>query len=359
MKLNDAGFPIDPFYFTERGSYSWFDQNYFLFYVSCYSFNYVSSTAKCSYLLQVNMINDIQQQLRHFFPGQNFPEQEIEEGLEKGEIFTDKMKILPFLQTALFDEKVLEVELDGKPRIYFSRMQDDLPGHAEDLEDAEDEQEIEILSDEDEYSPGDYLTKLNHIVTLPLEPGLGNLHLRYSRFVVLRMFTNTYAVEMGTTFEDLTKVGELPVLKLTFPKLAKISRNTREFRAKVPEVMDFTVLIKMGKALKTITTTPLDISVKGMSFSMTQDEQKLFLPDSVHSLQLYLNDELVAGLDGTVKKLSKVRKKGSIEYICEVEFDLITPTLAAVIETTVASVQRAHLKDLAEKSDASGIKLIA
>jgi hypothetical protein len=42
-----------------------------------------------------------------------------------------------------------------------------------------------------------------------------------------------------------------------------------------------------------------------------------------------------------------------------VEFDLITPTLAAVIETTVASVQRAHLKDLAEKSDASGIKLIA
>ncbi|MGB3223435.1 MAG: hypothetical protein WBB23_11600, partial [Desulforhopalus sp.] len=295
--------------------------------------------------------------LRHFFPGQNFPEQEIEEGLEKGEIFTDKQKILPFLQTALFDEKVLEVELDGKPRIYFSRILDDLPDHAEDIEDEEDE--IETLSDEDEYSPGDYLTKLNHIVTLPLEPGLGNLHLRYSRFIVLRMFTNTYAVEMGTTFEDLTNVGEIPVLKLSFPELAKISRNTREFRAKVPEVMDFTVLIKMGKKLPTLTTTPLDISVKGMSFSMTQDEQKLFLPDAVHSLQLHLNDELVAGIDGTVKKLSKVRKKDGIEYICEVEFDLITPTLAAVIETTVASVQRAHLKDIAEKSDASGIKLIA
>jgi hypothetical protein len=298
------------------------------------------------------MINDIQQQLRHFFPGQNFPEQEVEEGLEKGEIFTEKLKILPFLQTALFDEKVLEVELDGKPRVYFSRLQDDLPDHTED-------EEEEILSDEDEYSPGDYLTKMSHIVTLPLEPGLGNLHLRYSRFIVLRMFTNTYAVEMGTTFEDLTRVGDLPVLRLSFPTLAKISRNAREFRAKVPEVMDFTVLIKMGKKLKTITTAPLDISIKGMSFSMSQDEQKLFLPDAIHSLQLYLNDELVAGLDGTVKKLSKVRKKGGIEYICEVEFDLITPILAAVIETTVASVQRAHLKDLAEKSDVSGVKLIA
>jgi hypothetical protein len=304
-------------------------------------------------LLQVKMINDIQQQLRHFFPGQNFPEQEVEEGLEKGEIFTEKLKILPFLQTALFDEKVLEVELDGKPRIYFSRLQDDLPDHTED------EEENEILSDEDEYSPGDYLTKMSHIVTLPLEPGLGNLHLRYSRFIVLRMFTNTYAIEMGTTFEDLTRVGDLPVLRLSFPTLAKISRNAREFRAKVPEVMDFTVLIKMGKKLKTITTAPLDISIKGMSFSMSQDEQKLFLPDAIHSLQLYLNDELVAGLDGTVKKLSKVRKKGGIEYICEVEFDLITPILAAVIETTVASVQRAHLKDLAEKSDVSGVKLIA
>jgi hypothetical protein len=298
------------------------------------------------------MINDIQQQLRNFFPGQNFSEQEIEEGLEKGEIFTDKLKILPFLQTGLFDEKVLEVELDGKPRVYFSRLQDDLPDHTED------EEEVAISSDKDEYSLGDYLTKLNHIVTLPLEPGLGNLNLRYSRFIVLRMFTNTYAVEMGTTFEDLTKVGELPVLKLSFPKLAKISRNAREFRAKVPEVMDFTVLIKMGKKLPTINTTPLDISIKGMSFSMTQDEQKLFLPDAVHSLQLHLNDQLVAGLDGTVKKLSKIRKKDGIEYICEVEFDLITPTVAAVIETTVASVQRAHLKDLAEKSDVSGIKLI-
>ncbi len=62
---------------------------------------------------------------------------------------------------------------------------------------------------------------MSHIVTLPLEPGLGNLHLRYSRDIILRMFTNTYAVEMATTFEDLTKVEDIPVLRLAFPEPGK------------------------------------------------------------------------------------------------------------------------------------------
>ncbi len=299
------------------------------------------------------MSNDVKQQLHLFFPGQTFPDEDIEDGLERGEILTERAKILPFLQTALFDEKVLEVELDGRPRIYFSRLKDDLPDIPEDEVDGD------TISDEPEYSQGDYLKTMSYLVTLPLEPGLGSMHLRYSRFIVLRMFTNTYAVELGSTYEEITKVGELPVLRLSFPTLARIVRNAREFRAKVPEIMDFIVVIYVDENFPALTTTPIDISIKGMSFSVTQDEQKLFLMDAVHSLKLYINDELVTCLDGTVKHLSKVRKKGGIEYVCGVEFDLVTPTLAAVVETTVASVQRTHIKDLAEKSDSSGIDLIA
>ena len=216
-----------------------------------------------------------------------------------------------------------------------------------------------IIPEPPEYSQGDYLKTMSHIVTLPLEPGLGSLQLRYSRFIVLRMFTNTYAVELCTSFETITKVDDLPVLRLSFPKLARIVRNAREFRAKVPDVMDFIVNIEMDENLPSITTTPLDISLKGMSISVTQDDQKMFHLEAVHPIKLYLNDELVVVLDGKVKHLSKVRKKGGIEYVCGIEFDLITPILAAVVETTVATVQRAHLKDLAEKSDASGINLIA
>jgi hypothetical protein len=297
------------------------------------------------------MIDDIKRQLHHFFPGQTFPISDIEAGLEKGEILTEMEKILPFMQTALFDEKVLEVELDGMPRVYFSRLKDDFSNSTED-------EDFELLA-EDDHIKGHYLTAMSHIVTLPLEPGLGNLHLRHSRHIVLRMFTNTFAVELATTFMDLAKVGDLPVLKLSFPTLARIVRNAREFRAKVPDSLAFNAAIEVKEELARLNTTPIDISIKGMAFSISKNEQKIFILGAPHSLKLYMNDELLAMLNGTVKHLSKVRKKGGIEYVCGVEFDLETRTLATAIESIVASVQRAHLKDLAEKSDASGIDLIA
>ncbi|MGB3211171.1 MAG: hypothetical protein WBB19_10740 [Desulforhopalus sp.] len=302
------------------------------------------------------MINNIKQQLHSFFPGEVFQDEDVEEGLADGDIFVEKRTILPFLQTALLDEKVLEVELDGKPRVYFSRLKDDRPEQADGEMDYEADS---ALYEEDDYNEGDYLTAMSHIVTLPLEPGLGNLYLRHSRFIVIRMFTNAYAVELATTFDQLAKVGDLPVLRLSFPTLARIVRNAREFRAKVPENLDFIVNIQVDKTIGELDTTPVDISIKGMAFSVSKDEQKMFPMSSVHTFKLIVNDELVALLKGSVKHLSKVRKKGGIEYVCGIEFDLETPILAAVVEATVASVQRAHLKDLAEKSDASGIDLIA
>ncbi|NOR24433.1 MAG: hypothetical protein GQ542_08570 [Desulforhopalus sp.] len=298
------------------------------------------------------MIDDIKRTLQNFFPGQTFPVSDLEIALKKGDILTEKEKILPFLQTALFDEKVLEVELDGMPRVYFSRLKDDFSDFIEDEEDF-------ALLDEHDYTQGEYLKEMSHIVTLPLEPGLGNLHLRHSRSIALRIFTNTFAVELATTFEDLTKVGDLPVLRLAFPILARIVHNAREFRAKVPDSLNFVLNIEIAEDLPKLDTTPIDISIKGMAFTVSKNEQKMFIPGAAHSLKLYVNDELLTLLKGTVRHLSKVRKKGGIEYVCGVQFDLETRTLAAVVESIVASVQRAHLKDLAEKSDASGIDLIA
>jgi len=296
------------------------------------------------------MIDDIEKQLHLFFPGQSFTTPAIEAGVKKGHILIEKGKILPFLQTALFDDKVLEVELDGKGLVYFSRLKDDYSDFIEDEEDP---------ASTDEYNQGDYLTALSHIVTLPLEPGLGSLHLRHSLFIVLRMFTRDFAVEMATTFEELSKVGDLPVLRLSFPSMARIIHNGRQFRAKVPESLDFVVSIELAEDLPELETTAIDISIKGMAFSVSKDEQKMFCPGAKHALKLFINDELLVLISGTVKHLSRVRKRTGIEYICGMEFDLTTQTLAAVVESIVASVQRAHLKDLAEKSDTCGINLIA
>ena len=75
--------------------------------------------------------------------------------------------------------------------------------------------------------------------------------------------------------------------------------------------------------------------------------------------KLYLEDELLICLDGTVRHLSKIRKQNGIEHICGVKFALSSRTSNAVVESVVARVQRAHLKELAEKSKATGIDLIA
>lgn len=299
------------------------------------------------------MNDEIIRKLQHFFPGEQFSEKSVADDLANGVILSGNEPILPYLQTALLDEKVLEVQLDGMPMVYFSRLKDDVPAPAEV------EVEGEIVLVQPETAEGEYLTTMSHIITLPLEPGLGNLHLRYSHAIILRMFTNTVAVEIATTFEDLATVQEIPVLRLAYPSLARIVRNAREYRAKVPDSLIFTVSIALDDEAPELETRPVNISIRGLSFSVNKKEQKLFKINSMYSMKLFVDDELLIRISGTVKHLARIRKRLGIEHICGIEFDFRNKTQSAVIESIVALVQRAHLKELAEKSDATGIRLIS
>ncbi len=299
------------------------------------------------------MIDDIISKLHLFFPGQLFSAKTVEEDLASGVLLTDKESILPYLQTALLDEKVLEVQLDGMPMVYFSRLKDGIPVPLE--ADMDDNTYLTQYKTEE----GEYIATMNNIVALPLEPGLGNLHLRYSSRIIIRMFTSTFAVEMATTFEELAKVQNIPVLCLTFPELARIIHNAREFRATVPESLNFVSSLAIDDEEPEINTRPVNISIRGLSFSVKKKEQKLFKVNTLYSLKLFVEDELLIRIDGTVRYLARIRKRSGIEYICGIEFDFQTKTQTAVIESIVAMVQRAHLKELAGKSDATGINLIA
>jgi len=298
------------------------------------------------------MNDDIQRKLQHFIPGELLSAKTLESALANGDILTGKEPILPYLQTALLDEKVLEVQLDGMPMVYFSRLKDDIPRPSGVDGDGE------TVVTQPESEEGEYLAAMSHLVTLPLEPGLGNLQLRYSRGIILRMFTNTFAVEMATTFEDLAKVDDIPVLRLAFPELARIVRNAREFRAKVPDTLNFALSLQSDDESPEVDTRPVNISIRGLSFAVNKKAQKLFKINTLYSLKLFVEDELLIRIDGTVKYLARIRKRTGIEYICGIEFDLHTKTQAAVIESIVAMVQRAHLKELAEKSHTTGINLI-
>ncbi len=302
------------------------------------------------------LLQNIQKKLCLFFPedAYSFTRQAVEEGIESGAFMTKPAQMLPYVQTALFDNKILEVELDGMTRVYFSRINDDTP----DLEEVADENG-EIILQEPDYIPGDYLKLMNHIICLPLEPGMGNLHVRSSQKIMIRFFTSTSAIELGTFFQDLAVVREIPVLRLSFPLIGRQVYGARAFRAKVPRSMLFTVVVK-GKRRKRsdIQTHPIDISSDGMSFELQKEEQKLFKEDEVCNIRFFLEGEMHIKVDGTIRHLSKVRNKKGIQYTCGVQFDLSTRSLAASIETMVAAVQRAHLKELSDKSEQSGIQLV-
>jgi len=305
---------------------------------------------------QALILRDVKKNLSLFFPqdAYSFTQQAIEDGMKSGEFITEPAQILPYIQTAFFDDKMLEVELDGMTRVYFSRINDDVPG----LEEMEDE-DGEILIVEPDYVTGDYLKLMSHLICLPLEPGMGNLHIRTSQKVMIRFFTSTLAVELGTFFEDLTEVQGIPVLRLAFPFIGRQVRGARAFRAKVPSSMNFTLLIK-GKRNKRpdINTIPLDISSAGMSFEIQKEEQNLYREDETCHIRFFIDGELHVKVNATVRHISKVRDKKRIQYRCGVQFDLSTRSLASSIETIVAAVQRAHLKELSEKAEKSGFELI-
>lgn len=302
------------------------------------------------------MNDEIKKLLQLYFPSSSYTKEQLDEKIDEGEILTRKDAILPYLLTALLDEKVIEVELDRIPHLYFSRLQDNSPEVV-----AEMPQQTEPAEDDTQnpvYNPGDYLQSLDHILTLPLEPGLGSLRLRQSTSVVLRMFTNQFGIEMGTTFRDIISVHGLPVLQLDYPSILRIEPNAREFRAKVCDRLDFIVEVeRQGSPLK-LSTIPINVSQKGMAIALEKNiYRQLKIQDELF-LKLYIDDELRARVKSTVRHLSKVRKRHGIEYCCGVEFSLTSRTITSVMESIVATTQRAHLKELTEIVTSRGIDIL-
>jgi c-di-GMP-binding flagellar brake protein YcgR len=299
------------------------------------------------------MDDQLKKALNCFFPGTTYSDEKIAGDLADGTlVFGNDEAILPFLQTALIDEQILEVELDGVPTVYFSRLKDELP------EPIVEEIDGETIITEPLYEEGEYLVEMDRLITLPLEPGMGNLYLRQSQSIVLRMFTSKYGVEFGTTFADAVKVRQIPVLRLAYPTIMRKVHNLRQFRAKPPEHLDFIGSIELDEDTL-LNSAAVNISFNGIGLAVHKAEQKLLQLGSRYRLKLYMEDELLVVLEAIVRHLGKVRKRTAIEYLCGLEFNLESKTNASAIESIVARVQREHLKELARKAEAGGFDFIA
>jgi hypothetical protein len=298
-------------------------------------------------------LQNILNKLTFFFPNSpDYTLQSVEEGLEGGEILIQDKEILPYLQTAFFDDKIVEVELNGIPRVYFSRIHD----HPPELEEVEEDGEI-VLKEPD-YKSGDYLQEMTRLISLPLEPGMGNIYIRNSQKVVLRLFTNKYALELGTFCEEMILVRELPVLRLSFPTICRMVPEMRAFRAKVPTTLNLLVIVPETTTMLDMYCKAVEISAAGMSFLIQKNEQQHFRIGESRSLQLVLDDLLHARVNGIVRHVSKIRGKNGTEFRCGIQFELTTRALVASIESLVATIQRSHLQELTLKSEEIGINLI-
>jgi hypothetical protein len=293
----------------------------------------------------------ILERLSLFFGDIVYTVETLEEELDNGNVMYKPSDILPYLQTAFIDEKFVEVEINGITQVYFSRVHDHPP-------DPPQNDEIDETDAAKKYNPGDYLKKMSHLIMLPLEPGMGNYNIRYSNRVLLRFFTSSYAVEVGTFYQDQEMIQDLPVLRLDYPVIARIVRGSREFRAKVPKKMDIKLMIIGKRKQKTTTTQLLNVSVSGFAFAIRKEQQQDFVIDEQRSMEIIINDMMELRITGTIRHISKIRGKKGTEFHCGVQADLPTRAVAARLEEIVATVQRAHLRELAELSTDSGITLI-
>ncbi|MBL4901846.1 PilZ domain-containing protein [Desulfocapsa sp. AH-315-G09] len=300
-------------------------------------------------------LKNIQKKLAFFFPEESytFTRQAVEDGVASGDFLVNSSQILPYIQTALLDERILEIQINGMSKVYFSRINDDFP----DLEESENDAG-ELTLTEPDYTAGDYLKRMSHVITLPIEPGMGNLHLRNSQKIVIRFFTSTSAVELGTFFQDLAIVRDIPVLRLAFPVVGRQVREARAFRAKVTQDANFNIFVKGKKTRPDIQTEPIDISADGLSFNIQKKHQSMFQEDEICTVHFLIDEEMRITVKGSVRHISKVREKKGIQYRCGLQLEIPTPSIARDIETIVAMVQRAHLKELSDISEESGITLI-
>jgi hypothetical protein len=296
----------------------------------------------------------IQRLLVEFFHQERCTSDDLQEAVRVRDLFYNPVDVLPFLQSALLDNKVLEVEIDGLTRVYFTRLYDDLPPLEEMVE-----EEDEVIAAEAEYAPAEYLKEMTYFLSLPLEPAKGNIAVRNAQKVIFRLFTASYTVELGTSFDRLADVRGERVLRFNFPVIGRVVRGFREFRAKVPKEMSLRANIKGLKNNEIIGAVVADISAKDIGIKITNEQQQLVKEDEIRPIEILFEGKVLVEVNVKVRHIKKIRGKAGSDYVCDLQFDLATGALARKVEVVVAQVQRAHLKKFSELSEESGLDLIA
>ncbi len=297
---------------------------------------------------------EILKNLKYFFQDESYAESDLPQALEEHKVIIDQDYIGNTLKAAMLDETVLEVRIDRLEQVFLCRVID----HPPEVDDLAISDEVGEEDEGKRYTLGDYLGNTEHLVTTPLEPGLGNFLVvpgegRQTK-LVLRIITSNQAIELGCYFAAKITVSGNKVLQLSFPFIARVLKGARELRVKIPRQMYFDVKVRREGNKRDFTTLPMDISNHGMAMVDPNGKYSDLTVDEQLFLDFRVDDEAVVQVEGWVRHKTKIRKKDEIQYCFGVEFDLQQRRIAAAIEQLVTKTQRYHLKalfHLAEKYD--------
>lgn len=298
----------------------------------------------------------ILQLMKRFFPQNKYQEADIVKGLEDGDILLDRTVFANKFKGALHDENIVEVEFVGLSRVFFCRILDHPPEVVEKSSEEESEAS-EIPSTA--YEKGSYLTTSDHLIATPLEPSIGNFLIcsapEVKLAIILRIVTSRQAFEFGCYFDAKVHVDGMPVLRLSFPEIARRIEQAREFRAKIPATMQFEVDVELQGRRKKFSTFPLDISPNGMVLVDPMGRDTDLKVDEPLYLDLKVPGYKPVFIEAHIRHVTKLRYSKGIQYCFGIQFDLATRALASSIEGLVALVQRTHLRELAEIAEKFGV----
>jgi c-di-GMP-binding flagellar brake protein YcgR len=291
-------------------------------------------------------------QLQIFYPLIKYTSENIHTYIESDELDISEKSLANTLKGALLDESIVEIELCDFEQVFFCRILDN-PFSDTDCENHDDLNQKQTNNE-----IGSYLDEHDSLIITPLEPSMGNYLISAHRNskvpVLLRIISSGVAVELGCFFEQRASVGDMPVLKLTFPLVARKTSSAREFRVKVPKGMKFKVTVERPKK-KTITTRPLNISLNGMSLIDPMGRRTNFQMGQEVLCDLQLPNEEPILVEASIIHVTNLRDSIGIQHCFGLKFNFTKPAIKSSIEKLVALVQRKHLRELADIEEQFGV----
>jgi c-di-GMP-binding flagellar brake protein YcgR len=265
------------------------------------------------------------------------------------EQFTNPQRIIRLLETCFLEEERLELQVNGRVRIFFSYLVDHIPDQQRQLNN-----QGQFIYVDPPYTPLSFLQQKSYILISPMVPTEGNIQVGASQFVALRFFNGMHAVEAHVKFLEYAEVRKEPAIKLSFPEQMGIIRTRRHFRAKAVDDSQIVVMI-FSTDIPTITTRIMDISVGGLAFYSPVPPD--MLPrDHVINLTIQLPDDAPLSMDAFVRRHEPVpgapKEQSQLnpqESICGVQFDIADRALELRVSDLVGRIQREYLQRLRER----------